>query len=759
MQLTDEAISVPNDKTNARNTTKMKYKVLQYQHDSDRDSTSTSEDNSDDDTPFVAPSNSVSGSRKWDKYHYCLFCGNKEKKLLRHLRRRHGDESQVAEAMVAEETCNQSKASHIWRQVKNLGNHEHNKMVVKGTRAKDLVVWKRPKHGTSSEINQFVPCSDCFGYFNVDTLWVHRNKCAARNTKDGNRQHVKSGRRLLPMKHDVTTPFRKILDQMIHDDISLIIKGDKDILSVGQNLLDKSSSFQKGEMSRERMRVLAKVLQGARSIDTDIKIAADMVKPRAFNTVVLVTRQLTGYDSATQQHSTYSNALRINYALKDLALCIRSEALKSGMDEEVKQIDNFLKLRESDWHIKISASALRQRNETNWRKPHILPLTEDCVNFNQYLQKTEKAIKQAIDETGMNSTQAQELCKVTLTQLVFFNRRRPREVEMLECADYTAQMLNKRPVHDEVAKSLSISEKVAMDRLSLLMVRGKRGRGVPILVTDNVKQSIDMLIDHHSMEDTMPKYVFARQNDDATTPVRACDAIRELASQASLKHPENLRCTKLRKHVATLSQLLNLKDNELEQLANHMGHNISVHREYYRLPQETVLLAKMSKLLSLTEKGELHQHCGKSLEDIELTPEDQVEVDKAAESDSDSDSNVDEPRRHKKPKTISYNEDSDTDVDSEEEDQEPKKTKLTKVKYNKWGKKQETFLFQQPEIKKLMKTKATPGKITGLLLIQRSKGLLRDKTWMDIKNKIHNINRQEKKNMQRQERSTCKGKR
>ncbi|KYN43056.1 hypothetical protein ALC56_02495 [Trachymyrmex septentrionalis] len=42
--------------------------------------------------------------------------------------------------------------------------------------------------------------------------------------------------------------------------------------------------------------------------------------------------------------------------------------------------------------------------------------------------------------------------------------------------------------------------------------------------------------------------------------------------------------TTLRKHVATLGVNLNLMDSEIVDLANFMGHEEKIHREYYRMP-------------------------------------------------------------------------------------------------------------------------------------------------------------------------------
>lgn len=63
---------------------------------------------------------------------------------------------------------------------------------------------------------------------------------------------------------------------------------------------------------------------------------------------------------------------------------------------------------------------------------------------------------------------------------------------------------------------------------------------------------------------------------------------------------------------------MDLKENELEWLCSHMGHNINVHREYYRLPKNTLEVAKIGKLLMAIEQGS-KKYKGKSLDDIDLS--------------------------------------------------------------------------------------------------------------------------------------------
>lgn len=60
-----------------------------------------------------------------------------------------------------------------------------------------------------------------------------------------------------------------------------------------------------------------------------------------------------------------------------------------------------------------------------------------------------------------------------------------------------------------------------------------------------------------------------------------------------------------------------MKDQELEWLANHLGHSIDVHRNFYRLPENTIQLAKVGKyLMALESEGGAVKYKGKSLEDI-----------------------------------------------------------------------------------------------------------------------------------------------
>jgi len=59
-----------------------------------------------------------------------------------------------------------------------------------------------------------------------------------------------------------------------------------------------------------------------------------------------------------------------------------------------------------------------------------------------------------------------------------------------------------------------------------------------------------------------------------------------------------------------MSQVLNLKKHELDQLAQFMGHDIQIHWEFYRLPSDVILTAKVVKVLMSMENVFLYRVTG-----------------------------------------------------------------------------------------------------------------------------------------------------
>ena len=115
-------------------------------------------------------------------------------------------------------------------------------------------------------------------------------------------------------------------------------------------------------------------------------------------------------------------------------------------------------------------------------------------------------------------------------------------------------------------------------------------------------------------------FFFAQASESSTSHLRSWDTLNKMTQTPdfNLKQPKTISSNHLRKYVATVSQILDLQEKELDWLARHMGHDIQVHREYYRLHESTLELAKVSKILSVVDEGNFSKYAGKSLNEIEV---------------------------------------------------------------------------------------------------------------------------------------------
>ncbi|KAK7918965.1 hypothetical protein WMY93_010249 [Mugilogobius chulae] len=176
---------------------------------------------------------------------------------------------------------------------------------------------------------------------------------------------------------------------------------------------------------------------------------------------------------------------------------------------------------------------------------------------------------------------------------------------------------------EDLGDALSDLEKKLCQHFRRLEIAGKRGRKVPVLLTPAMQEALDLLVSKREMCGVVPgnKYLFARPK--ACSYFRGSDCLRHFAKMCGAKNPESLTSTKLRKQTATLSQVLNLSNTELDQLADFLGHDVRVHRQFYRLPEGTLQLAKVSKILMALEQGRMAEFKGKGLDDITIDPEDE----------------------------------------------------------------------------------------------------------------------------------------
>nr|CAI5837859.1 unnamed protein product [Callosobruchus analis] len=89
-------------------------------------------------------------------------------------------------------------------------------------------------------------------------------------------------------------------------------------------------------------------------------------------------------------------------------------------------------------------------------------------------------------------------------------------------------------------------------------------------------------------------------------------------------------------------QIFDLTETESDWLARHLGHDIRVHREFYRLHESTVELTKVSKLLIAVDAGKVSNFAGKPLKEINVDDLPQVEDN---EYESEDETEIEDKRK------------------------------------------------------------------------------------------------------------------
>eukprot|EP00794_Sanderia_malayensis_P021147 gene21147-23224_t len=574
------------------------------------------------------------GGRVYDKAHNCFFCDKECLKIARLLLTVHKDEEDVLKIIAIDEKTKEGKVRRQ-KELERLrlkGDFRHNSKVLKC--GGELKVLRRPMTSDLADYRQFTPCTHCLGFVQRHELWRHVAQCDFNNHKKdpdaeehvANRRLQHESEMLLYGSQEFCSQAMQdsVLSSMRPDEISFVAKRDDLIILFGSSWFEKSGSSRVNHIS-DKMRSLARLLIKLRELpgkeEADL---ADFIKPRMFDSVVNATKDLCIFtQSAENDHiSTFNKpglALKIGHALTRCAELLRGLALRQSNKDMKEDVDSFIQLISSEWSAKVSSAALRKLGDNAFKKSPHMPKTEDLVKLRDHLLKeiplTTKAV---LSEPSL--TNWRKLAELTVARILLFNKRRGNEGSKVELKQFEERPKWLDLSMEEMSRSLQPLEMELCKRIDLVYIRGKRGQKVPILMDKAVVAAIEALIKQRNAVGVSAenKYIFAAPTRGSKKYLRGPDCLASVIGQCDLMSPNLIKSTKLRKYIATVSQIIDLNSSELEWLANHMGHDISVHREYYRLHDSTLELSKVSRLLLAVDEGSAAKWQGKRLSDIDL---------------------------------------------------------------------------------------------------------------------------------------------
>lgn len=516
----------------------------------------------------------------------CKFCEDDivSRHFARHLKRRHPDERAVK--LIFSSKPQSSERRKLLCVLRNEGNlepalhgHIKPKKLIKGKEAHE---------------SEYTICIHCKGYYKRLSLSRHVKKCfAKKNVVECGRPLINSllystcqkkyGELLNKMEVKA-----HVFSKMQADDITETAMGDLLIVFYGEDLLKKYKSNRNLYHISNKLRECSKFLICMRNLGeyTDMLSTLDSEK---FDDAIEATKQMSRYDANSKSFGAASLALHFGTTLKNISdlatkLILRNKLTIDDKEVYLTKIKRFRKIVENQWTTEIGSLALKDLNEKSVIKPKLLPFTEDIIKLKTVVEKVAEESYKTLEVSKTNDAY-NKLSETTLILTLLHNRKRVGDIQYMELNTYKKQISldNYSNSQAEMASSLTENERILTRHYKRITNIGKGSRPVTILIPKTLQKYFSMLCTIRSSTDWFP----CENNYFFTYPqsirwINGCSIIRKYAKISGAKNPELLTSSRLRKHIATVTQILSLKGNEIDQLAKFMGHTTKTHETFYK---------------------------------------------------------------------------------------------------------------------------------------------------------------------------------
>ncbi|XP_052229409.1 uncharacterized protein LOC127843707 isoform X6 [Dreissena polymorpha] len=661
--------------------------------------------------------NSVSGqaykkkhSRVYNNYHACYYC----KELFLHIpvhMKTHRNISEVRHEL--------KKTQPDFSSLRKLGDDQHNRDVV--NQKKGELIIARKSNEKTLDITKYGPCVNCREWMLLSGLKKHFRTCAKGEKRGMGKKDLVITAQILA-GHVVGKPSKMMLEEvyriMKDDECSRTAKNDVLILSLGESWLRRNidNNDKRKYYASGRMRLCARLLIALKAQQLQTKSEEnevtcetmwDFLMPSKFDDFVTASLAVSmPHMDDMEDLRAPSNAIKLKYDIRRLLNAKYAYLLRASdvVSNEIKQCKRFLKLMEIEWGervTKVARTVLQTRRLTETKE---VPAPDDVEKLTRHLVNE-------LENTKMTPENYARIVQLCQTRLLLFNKRRSGELEVLNLQSYLQRSSSLSDLDESISKDLTEVEKHLLKTQDLVMIRGKRGAAVPVIVPQDANKPLEFITNAEVREaagvQRCNKYLFANRG---TQYVRAYDSLKSVCDEVTLKAPARITSVSMRKYMATLTQLMGLDKYQLDWVCKHLGHTKSVHNTAYRQMSGMVERVYISKLLMIQDLNLTGKFKGKNLEDIdvsELLAEHQSmnqEPDAVAESDAVNCNDIATP--------IEYNSGSDVETgenelssDDSEDDTPPKKRRRV-VKTNtrqKWS------VDEVAEIKEYFKTYLDSG--------------------------------------------------
>lgn len=447
----------------------------------------------------------------------------------------------------------------------------------------------------------YIACGKCKGFFVKSSIRRHFHRCTGRSSKQ-HRSVMVMGRAIIGRINPIAeeTLRKVVFPALREDEITRIIRYDELVIMFGNRLCRKYRKQYQHKLIRSHLRYLSRFLKAMRDLNAQVTDTKSIYHPAFYEDCIRAVNKMSEFDSSTNTYKVTTTPQLMGTLLKKVGNLLITESIKKKDYEKKKDTEEFLALLIDDFPTSINKAALEAQEENRRRKKTELPSMDDIIKLRDYLDEKRKIMCTILKETFFYDSWL-ELAKATLTSVQLFNRRRAGEIEHLLIKDFENYEQISESTDKDLLQSLSGEAREIAKKYVRFTIRGKLMRTVPVLLSAQLLQCIELILKCRGNAQVSAEnpYLFGipGYNKSCFKYLNACELMRRFSTECGAQRPWILRGTSLRKHVATISVALDLSENDVSDLAKHMGHAITIHKEIYRQPIISRDIVRMSQVL------------------------------------------------------------------------------------------------------------------------------------------------------------------